>query len=76
MQAKVGDMLVVHSHHIGEPNRTAEVLEVHGPNGTAPYVIRWDDDGHIGLFFPGSDVTVDHHTGRGARRRVKAGAAH
>ena len=30
MQAKVGDRLVVKSHHVGEPDRDCEVLEVHG----------------------------------------------
>jgi hypothetical protein len=22
--------------------------------------VRWDDDGHEGLFFPGSDAVVEH----------------
>jgi hypothetical protein len=34
------------------------VLEVHGPDGEPPYLIRWADDGHEGLFYPGSDALV------------------
>jgi hypothetical protein len=60
MQAAVGDRLVIKGHHVGEPDRDAEVLEVKGDGGGPPYVVRWDDDGHIGLFFPGSDAEVEH----------------
>jgi hypothetical protein len=60
MQAAVGDRLVIKGHHVGEPDRDAEVLEVKGEDGGPPYVVRWDDDGHIGLFFPGSDAEVEH----------------
>lgn len=60
MKAKVGDKIVIEGHHLGEPRRDAEVLEVHGPDGGPPYLVRWSDDGHEGLFFPGTDATVDH----------------
>jgi hypothetical protein len=60
MKAQVGDMLVVTSHHVGEPDRTGEVLEVRGPDGGPPYLVRWDDSGEEGLVFPGSDARVKH----------------
>jgi len=60
MEASVGDRMVVKAHHVGEPDRDAEILEVHGEDGGPPYLVRWDDDGHEGLFFPGSDATVEH----------------
>lgn len=60
MKAQVGDMLVVSGHRVGEPDRTAEVVEVRGEHGEPPYVVRWDDDGHEGLYFPGSDAHVQH----------------
>lgn len=65
MKAQAGDMMVIKSHHIGEPDRTAEILEVRGHDGTPPYLVRWDDDGHEGLVFPGSDAEVRHlhHSG-------------
>jgi hypothetical protein len=60
MKAEVGDMLVVSGHRIGEPDRTGEVLEVRGADGEPPYLVRWDDTGHEGLCFPGSDAHVKH----------------
>ncbi|HVX22234.1 MAG TPA: DUF1918 domain-containing protein [Acidimicrobiales bacterium] len=58
MEAKVGDRIVIRGHRIGEPDRDCEVLEVHGADGGPPYVVRWGDDGHETLFFPGSDAAV------------------
>ena len=53
MQANVGDRLVIKGHHVGEPDRDAEILEVRGDDGGPPFFVRWADDGHEGLFFPG-----------------------
>ena len=60
MEARVGDRIVVHSTHQGEPERTGEVLEVRGQAGGPPYLVRWAPDGHEGLMFPGPDAHVDH----------------
>ena len=60
MDAAVGDHLMVRSHHVGDKPREAEILEVHGAEGAPPYLVRWLDDNHQGLFFPGSDVMVEH----------------
>jgi hypothetical protein len=59
MHAKVGETLILKSHHVGEPDRTAEILEVRGEGGTPPFLVRFDD-GHEGLVFPGSDAVVHH----------------
>lgn len=60
MDAAIGDRLVVRGHHTGEPDRAAEILEVRGPDGSPPYLVRWDGDGHVGLFHPGSDAVIEH----------------
>jgi hypothetical protein len=60
MRAQVGDMIVVSGHRIGEPDRTGEILEVHGKEGAPPYVVRWDDTGDEGLYFPVSDARLRH----------------
>ena len=39
--------------------RRGEVLEVRGPHGEPPYLVRWAD-GHECLMFPGPDAHVDH----------------
>jgi hypothetical protein len=61
VKAAVGDKLVVKGHHVGEPDRDAVVLEVRGPDGGPPYLVRWSDDGHEGLYFPGSDALAVHY---------------
>jgi hypothetical protein len=60
LRARVGDRLVIRRHHVGEPNRDAEILEIRGEDGRPPYVVRWADDGRIGYFLPGSDAFVEH----------------
>jgi hypothetical protein len=67
MKAAVGDKIVVERRHVGEPPREAEVLAVEGQNGSPPYRVRWSDDGHEGLYFPGSDARVVHYLGDGAQ---------
>lgn len=61
MIASVGDRIVIRGHHSGEPSRDCEVLEVRGADGGPPYAVRWGDDGHESLFFPGPDAVVEHH---------------
>jgi hypothetical protein len=60
VHANVGDRIVIHGHRVGEPNRDCEVLEARGPDGTAPFLVRWEDSGHETLFFPGPDADVQH----------------
>jgi hypothetical protein len=60
MFASVGDRIVIKGHHVGEADRDCEVLEVRGRDGGPPYLVRWGDSGHEGLFFPGPDATVEH----------------
>jgi hypothetical protein len=31
-----------------------------GERGTPPYLVRWLDDGHEGLFFPGPGAALRH----------------
>lgn len=60
MHASVGDRIVIVGHKVGEHERDAEILEVRGPDGAPPYLVRWSDDGHEGLFFPGTDARIQH----------------
>ena len=57
MKAAVGDQLVINATHVDGPVRNGEVLEVRGPNGDPPYLVRWSD-GHEGLVYPGPDASV------------------
>jgi len=58
MRAKVGDVLVVRGAHAGDPDRTGRITEVRSADGGPPYTVCWDDDGHVGLVFPGADALV------------------
>lgn len=59
LQARPGDRFIVRGHHLGEPERDGEILEVLGEHGAPPYRVRWED-GHTSEVFPGSDAYVQH----------------
>jgi hypothetical protein len=57
MQAHVGDRLVVHGRHVGDGERSGEIVEVRGTNGEPPYRVRWDN-GVTDLIIPSSDASI------------------
>jgi hypothetical protein len=58
MKASVGEHLVVHRRSEGQPDRDGEIVEVRGESGEPPYLVRWSDDGHESLVYPGPGATV------------------
>jgi Domain of unknown function (DUF1918) len=58
MHAQIGDWLVVEGRDINHHARRARVLSVSSPNGEPPFRVRWDDDGHEALVYPGPDCHV------------------
>jgi hypothetical protein len=63
LHARAGDRLLIETAEPGRPRREAEILEVHGADGSPPYVVRWSD-GQEGAVFPGPGariVPVDAH---------------
>jgi len=73
MRAQVGDRVVVQAAHLDQAVRDGEIVEVHGPDGEPPYLVRWSADGHTSLFFPGPDARVHHDEGGGADQEAPAG---
>ncbi len=59
MRATVGDRLHVHGKTVGQHDQMGEIIEVRGPNGAPPYLVRFSD-GHTRLVFPGPDAVVEH----------------
>jgi len=57
MHANVGDQLLVEGRTVETPRRSGEILEVHGDDGSPPYVVRWAD-GQEGLVYPGPDAHI------------------
>jgi Domain of unknown function (DUF1918)/Domain of unknown function (DUF1876) len=72
MHAQVGDRIVVAGATVGTPVRDGEIVEVHGPAGEPPYLVRWTDTGRESLFFPGPDSHIEHD---GSPEGGAAGAA-
>ena len=64
LRAKPGDRIVIRSHHQGEPERDGEIVEVLGDGGAPPFLVRWEEDGHVSRFYPSTDAYVEHFTAR------------
>lgn len=58
-----GDIVVVRGKAIDHRERRGLVIEVRGPDGSPPFVVRWFDDPHAEphdvLYFPGPDADVE-----------------
>ena len=62
MQAKVGDRLCVHGRTVGRADHRVEIVEVRGPAGGPPYLVRYAD-GHEAVMVPGPDAVVESAPG-------------
>jgi hypothetical protein len=58
-RARVGDLVIVHGHRLGEPSRMGEILDVLGGPEHEHYRVQWED-GHESIFTPGSDAVIRH----------------
>ncbi|MEU7288963.1 DUF1918 domain-containing protein [Streptomyces flaveolus] len=58
MNATVGDRIHIRGRNVGMQNHTGEIIEVRGPNGEPPYVVRFPD-GHETLVYPGPDCVIE-----------------
>jgi hypothetical protein len=61
MKASVGDRIIIQPRHLDEPSRDGEIVEVHGADGSPPYLVRWSEDGHTVLLYPGPDAHISGH---------------
>ncbi len=58
MYANAGDRLVVLGAHVDDHVRDGLIIEVHGVDGAPPYLIRWFDNGHESVVFPGAGTRI------------------
>lgn len=58
MRAHAGDALLIRGHHVGDNDRQAVIIEVHGADGAPPYLVRWED-GHESVYFPSCDAVLE-----------------
>ena len=71
IQAKPGDIVVVHGHTTGDRGRTGVILDVLDAGSSHEhYRVRWDEE-HESLYWPGSDATVR----AGSRRKRRTPCA-
>jgi hypothetical protein len=56
-RGRVGDLVVVEGHRVGQGRRIGEILEVLGEPGREHYRVRWDAD-RESVFYPSSDSTI------------------
>lgn len=59
MRAYVGDRIVLPGRHVGDHVREGQVVAVEGPDGTPPFVVRWED-GHEATCVPGPEARIEH----------------
>ena len=58
MKAEVGDWLVMKGTTTELADQRGLIAEVHGSDGSPPYVVRWLATGHEATVFPGSDAII------------------
>jgi hypothetical protein len=58
MYAQIGDRLHVHGNAVGHADRIGEIVEVRGPDGGPPYMVRFPD-GRECLVYPGPDAVIE-----------------
>jgi hypothetical protein len=58
MHAQQGDWLVIEGRDINHHARRGLILSVESVDGTPPYRVRWEDNGHEALCFPGPDTHI------------------
>jgi hypothetical protein len=59
MKAKVGEWLVIDGTNLGDRQRVGMVTGVGHPDGSPPYTVRWTEDDHESLVYPGPTARVE-----------------
>lgn len=59
MKAEVGDRLIVEGTHTGDPRRVGVIVELRHPDGSPPYMVRWENAEQPTLVFPGPDAHIE-----------------
>ncbi|GHE38429.1 hypothetical protein GCM10017673_45980 [Streptosporangium violaceochromogenes] len=64
MKAQIGDRLIIESSHVGTPRRVGVITALHHDDGSPPYDVRWTDQEHEVMVFPGPDAHIEHAQAR------------
>lgn len=71
MHANPGDWLIVKTRGGDGRERRAAILAV-SADGSPPYTVRWMDDGHEAIVFPGSDAEIVSAAGQAEADRLQS----
>ena len=55
--ARVGDLVEVVGHRVGDAARNGEILEVLGEPTHPHFQVRWED-GRVSILFTGTDIVI------------------
>ena len=58
MHATIGDRVHIKGRNVGMQEHIGEILEVRGPEGEPPYLVRFSD-GRESLVYPGPDCMIE-----------------
>jgi hypothetical protein len=61
MKAQIGDWVVIEGATLDIPRRQGQIVEVLHADGSPPYRVRWVDDDHLSLVFPGPGARIEAH---------------
>jgi hypothetical protein len=64
MRVAAGDLLLIKGRYAGESDLRVKVVETNGANGAPPWRVRWGEEGHEGLLFPGPEAAIEYAQGR------------
>ena len=73
MKACVGDRLTTEG---SDGQRACVIIGLHNADGSPPYVVRWQADGHIALMFPGPFTKLVHGEGSMEHSRIEHSRPH
>ncbi|GAA4607494.1 hypothetical protein BJY16_006360 [Actinoplanes octamycinicus] len=59
MNARTGDRIVIEGNREGEVRRVGVITAVGHPDGRPPYHVRWLEDGHTSVIFPGPEARIE-----------------
>ncbi|MCK2218982.1 DUF1918 domain-containing protein [Actinomadura sp. ATCC 31491] len=58
MKASAGDRLIVEGTYGGDVRKEGLIIQVEHADGSPPYLVRWLEDGHESLVYPGPDARI------------------
>ncbi|BCY09448.1 DUF1918 domain-containing protein [Actinoplanes sp. L3-i22] len=59
MKARIGDRIIIENNRLGENRRIGIITRVGHDDGGPPYHVRWLEDDHTTVVFPGPEARIE-----------------